>query len=185
MVWPWGRHYHLLKVIPILTESLQRPHQSHYFQVLSLDSALSKPSLFKNHTTSYTQLLHKMKNFWAALSKSESLLLCVWQQIFHSCMTYLRRLTRNRILEVDEFIAQLWQVHLKVKEEGYVQVWCGNLRSNYMLRHFRTFLWGCSGPITWSTKAQMILRPQLNKWNSIPLLHLLVDCRLRLLDYTS
>jgi hypothetical protein len=37
-------------------------------------------------------------------------------------MTYLRRLTRNRILEVDEFIAQLWQVHLKVKEEGYVQV---------------------------------------------------------------
>ena len=35
---------------------------------------------------------------------------------------YLRRLTRNRILEVDGFIAQLWQVHLKVKEEGYVQV---------------------------------------------------------------
>lgn len=28
-----------------------------------------------------------------------------------------------RILEVDEFIADLWQVHLKVKEEGYVQVW--------------------------------------------------------------
>jgi hypothetical protein len=86
---------------------------------------------------------------------------------------------------VDEFIAQLWQVHLKVKEEGYVQVWCGNLRSNYMLRHFRTFLWGCSGPITWSTKAQMILRPQLNKWNSIPLLHLLVDCHLKLQDYIS
>lgn len=28
----------------------------------------------------------------------------------------------GRILEVDEFIAELWQVHLKVKEEGYVQV---------------------------------------------------------------
>lgn len=27
-----------------------------------------------------------------------------------------------RIIEVDEFIAELWQVHLKVKEEGYVQV---------------------------------------------------------------
>jgi hypothetical protein len=64
-----------------------------------------------------------MKNFWAALSKSESLLLFVYnQRNFHSCMMYSRRLTRNRILEVDEFIAQLWQVHLKVKEEGYVQV---------------------------------------------------------------
>lgn len=29
---------------------------------------------------------------------------------------------RYRILAVDEFIAELWQVHLKVKEEGYVQV---------------------------------------------------------------
>jgi len=28
----------------------------------------------------------------------------------------------DRIIEVDEFIAELWQVHLKVKEEGYVQV---------------------------------------------------------------
>ncbi len=27
-----------------------------------------------------------------------------------------------RIVEVDEFIAELWKVHLKVKEEGYVQV---------------------------------------------------------------
>lgn len=27
------------------------------------------------------------------------------------------------IIEVDEFIAELWRVHLKVKEEGYVQVW--------------------------------------------------------------
>jgi glutathione synthase len=31
-------------------------------------------------------------------------------------------LTSSRILEVDEFIAELWKVHLKVKEEGYVQV---------------------------------------------------------------
>lgn len=27
-----------------------------------------------------------------------------------------------RIIEVDDFIAKLWQAHLKVKEEGYVQV---------------------------------------------------------------
>lgn len=31
-----------------------------------------------------------------------------------------------RILEVDEFIAQLWQVHLKVKEDGYSQVGLGS-----------------------------------------------------------
>jgi glutathione synthase len=37
-------------------------------------------------------------------------------------MTQFHGLTRSRILEVDEFIAQLWQVHLKVKDEGYVQV---------------------------------------------------------------
>jgi hypothetical protein len=28
----------------------------------------------------------------------------------------------GRIIEVDEFIAELWQIHLKVKKEGYVQV---------------------------------------------------------------
>jgi hypothetical protein len=28
----------------------------------------------------------------------------------------------SRIIDVDDFIAKLWQVHLKVKEEGYVQV---------------------------------------------------------------
>jgi len=32
------------------------------------------------------------------------------------------RLTDYRIVEVDQFIAELWNVHLKVKEEGYVQV---------------------------------------------------------------
>lgn len=30
-----------------------------------------------------------------------------------------------RIIEVDEFIAELWQVHLKVREEGYTQVCLG------------------------------------------------------------
>jgi hypothetical protein len=31
-------------------------------------------------------------------------------------------LTRSSLIEVDEFIAELWKVHVKVKEEGYVQV---------------------------------------------------------------
>ncbi|KAL3423992.1 glutathione synthetase large chain [Phlyctema vagabunda] len=38
------------------------------------------------------------------------------------------------ILEVDEFIAELWQVHLKVKEEGYTQnLSLGLFRSDYMV----------------------------------------------------
>ncbi|PSS22501.1 hypothetical protein M430DRAFT_65660 [Amorphotheca resinae ATCC 22711] len=40
----------------------------------------------------------------------------------------------QEILEVDEFIAELWQVHLKVKEEGYVQnLSLGLFRSDYMV----------------------------------------------------
>ena len=31
-------------------------------------------------------------------------------------------LTSTRIQEVDEFIADLWKVHLKVKDQGYIQV---------------------------------------------------------------
>lgn len=32
------------------------------------------------------------------------------------------KLIMRRILEIDEFIAQLWKVHLQVKQEGYTQV---------------------------------------------------------------
>ncbi|KAH6719869.1 glutathione synthetase [Leptodontidium sp. 2 PMI_412] len=40
----------------------------------------------------------------------------------------------QQIIEVDEFIAELWQVHLKVKEEGYVQsLSLGLFRSDYMV----------------------------------------------------
>ncbi|PMD36678.1 glutathione synthetase-like protein [Hyaloscypha variabilis F] len=40
----------------------------------------------------------------------------------------------QEILEVDEFIAQLWQVHLQVKEEVYVQnLSLGLFRSDYMV----------------------------------------------------
>jgi len=34
----------------------------------------------------------------------------------------ISELMNDRIVEVDEFIAELWQVHLRVKEEGYIQV---------------------------------------------------------------
>lgn len=40
----------------------------------------------------------------------------------------------NEILEVDDFIAKLWDVHLKVKVEGYVQsLSLGLFRSDYMV----------------------------------------------------
>lgn len=29
---------------------------------------------------------------------------------------------KTRLIEVDDFIAKLWEVHLAVKKEGYVQV---------------------------------------------------------------
>ncbi len=28
----------------------------------------------------------------------------------------------TRLIEIDDFMADLWKVHLKVKEEGYAQV---------------------------------------------------------------
>ncbi|RDW84697.1 glutathione synthetase [Coleophoma cylindrospora] len=40
----------------------------------------------------------------------------------------------QELLEVDDFIAELWQVHLKVKEEGYAQkLSLGIFRSDYMV----------------------------------------------------
>ncbi|TVY46746.1 Glutathione synthetase large chain [Lachnellula occidentalis] len=46
---------------------------------------------------------------------------------------FLRDIVQE-ILEVDEFIAELWQIHLKVKEEGYVQsLSLGLFRSDYMV----------------------------------------------------
>jgi hypothetical protein len=41
-----------------------------------------------------------------------------------------------RIIEVDEFIAGLWQVHLKVKEEGYVQVSGGRHQYKHNLTRY-------------------------------------------------
>lgn len=41
-------------------------------------------------------------------------------------------LTSTRIQEVDEFIADLWKVHLKVKEQGYVQVCTTQYLSLYL-----------------------------------------------------
>jgi len=43
-------------------------------------------------------------------------------------------LTLVRLIEVDDFLANLWKIHLSVKEEGYVQdLNLGMFRSDYML----------------------------------------------------
>lgn len=40
----------------------------------------------------------------------------------------------QELIEVDDFLAQLWKIHLRVKEEGYVQdLTLGLFRSDYML----------------------------------------------------
>jgi hypothetical protein len=41
----------------------------------------------------------------------------------------------SRIIDVDDFIAELWQVHLKVKEEGYVQVESISPRKNKLAKN--------------------------------------------------
>lgn len=37
------------------------------------------------------------------------------------CGAYSRMLTKSRVASGDDFIANLWKVHCRVKEEGYVQ----------------------------------------------------------------
>jgi len=55
---------------------------------------------------------------------------------------------------VDEFIAQLWKVHLDVKERGYTQVSEEALFSKgHMLIKNRTSLWDFLDQITWFIKA--------------------------------
>lgn len=49
-----------------------------------------------------------------------------------------------RIIEVDEFIAELWKVHLKVKEEDYVQV---SRSARYSYLHLITLLGSLIGPL--------------------------------------
>ena len=46
-----------------------------------------------------------------------------------------------RLAEVDDFISNLWDVHLAVEREGYVQVWLLPLiqpKIGYVLRPHRT-----------------------------------------------
>lgn len=59
-------------------------------------------------------------------------------------------LTFSRLAPVDDFIAGLWDVHKKVKAEGYAQAWL--IMSDCYGRtadvHYRTLRLGCSGPTT-------------------------------------
>ncbi|KAF4635990.1 hypothetical protein G7Y89_g2098 [Cudoniella acicularis] len=84
------------------------------------------PSPFPRVCFEQAKSIQKAYNqLYAAISQDEDFLKGIVQDIM---------LTRSRILEVDEFIAELWQVHLKVKEEGYVQnLSLGLFRSDYMV----------------------------------------------------
>jgi hypothetical protein len=56
-----------------------------------------------------------MRSSSAALSKSEA-------HYAPPRGSFLESSDRGRVAGGDEFIANLWNVHLRVKEEGYVQV---------------------------------------------------------------
>lgn len=45
----------------------------------------------------------------------------------------VRKLTVSRVADGDEFIANLWKLHCRVKEEGYVQVSCLKNRTPEMM----------------------------------------------------
>ena len=56
---------------------------------------------------------------------------------------------QNRIIEVDDFIAELWKVHLKVKDEGYVQVCLLATKiTTKLLILCSLYPWACSDQIT-------------------------------------
>jgi hypothetical protein len=59
----------------------------------------------------------------------------------------------QQVMDGDDFIRNLWDIHLKVKEEGYTQVRHMHptprpprLTKSSLCR------WACSGPTTWFTK---------------------------------
>ena len=74
---------------------------------------------------------HRMKNGSRRLCRSKVLLAAL---LSYLCRLLVRALwllrllsaflTLNRVVEVDDFIAGLWRIHLAVKKEGYVQVDC-------------------------------------------------------------
>ncbi|MCJ1282974.1 hypothetical protein MMC26_002301 [Xylographa opegraphella] len=77
------------------------------------------PSLFPKNSFNHAKTLQPAYNtLYAAISRDEEWLGEVIQEL----------------LEVDEFIAQLWELHLVVKKEGYVQdLSLGLFRSDYMI----------------------------------------------------
>ncbi|MCJ1394693.1 hypothetical protein MMC18_007573 [Xylographa bjoerkii] len=77
------------------------------------------PSLFPNNLFSHAKALQRAYNkLYAAISMDEGWLGQIIQEL----------------IEVDEFIASLWDIHLAVKKEGYVQdLSLGLFRSDYMI----------------------------------------------------
>lgn len=73
---------------------------------------------------------------------------------FDSPLSEAGLLTRPRVASGDDFIAKLWQVHRRVKEEGYVQASRVTARPGDAGLTVRNsiFPWVSFDPTTWSIK---------------------------------
>ena len=97
---------------------------------------MTKPKISKRHTTAYTHLLPETKNSCGILFESKLVLFVAsTSELTQFCRLRASRLMGSRIIDVDDFIAELWQVHLKVKEEGYVQVKSISARKNKLAKN--------------------------------------------------
>lgn len=105
----------------------------------------------------------------------------------------LTDLDRFRVIDGDEFIRNLWEVHLRVKAEGYTQVFKTPHRFNHLIdilftiRNSSLYPWACSGQTTWSTKTpRPHPRPsRLSRLSSTPSPHPSAASQLTPQNYTS
>lgn len=83
----------------------------------------------------------------------DSLMLLHHWSTFRICSDSLR----PRLLDIDDFIENLWKIHVQVKSEGYVQVslivWITNLHDR--LTQLSPYNLVFSDPTTWSTSIRM------------------------------
>ena len=95
-----------------------------------------------------------------------------------------------RLVDVDDFMANLWSIHLAVKKEGYVQV----IEALFGVRHGQGTDTGLShcllvsfAQTIWSTRMPPTPSPspKLNKSNLTPLPPLLADSLPKFLGFTG
>lgn len=82
---------------------------------------------------------------------------------------------QRRLLDIDDFIENLWKIHVQVKSEGYVQVYLAIAQSatTIKLTPHSPYNSVCSDPITWSTSTNpKALNPASSKLNSTQSPHL-------------